>query len=431
MAGQGAGMSRTGPPSEPPRDYAGPFAIERDRLTELLAGLQAADWDRPSPCPGWTVLGLCCHLVGDDLGLLARNRDGFLGTRAPAGSEAEFAAWLDELQAEWVRAARRLSPRLVTDLLRWAGPQINVMFAGEDARARTASVSWAGPDLVPAWLGQARELSEYWIHRQQVLQALGRPSDLRADLAGPVLDALRWAYPYRLAQAAARPGDTVSISVTGPLARTWHLVAAEIGWQFGDQPGPRLVGSLAMNAEQAWRLLTNNMPAAGQGALTVSGDDAITAILLRTRATCWPPGGASVTWPPSSRLPRARCSPSGPPPKPSPPPRSAPWSMTACSTGSDRSAIRPEIQLHDPVVSDRLTVVDLLSHRSGLPRHEMTWLGHPGRSRPELVRPRRFLLLSRTCARPSSTATSATWRRVTPSRCSPARRGRTTCATGC
>ena len=277
-------MSGTGPPSEPARDYAGLFAVERDRLTELLAGLQAADWERPSPCPGWTVLGLCCHLVGDDLGLLARNRDGFPGTPAPAGSEAEFAAWLDELQAEWVRAARRLSPRLVTDLLRWAGPQISTMFADEDVRARTASVSWAGPDLVPAWLGQARELSEYWIHRQQILQALGRPSDLRADLAGPVLDALRWAYPYRLARAPAQPGDTVSISVTGPLARTWHLVAAEIGWQFGDQPGPRLAGSLAMNAEQAWRLLTNNMPAAGQAALTLSGDDAITAILLRTRA---------------------------------------------------------------------------------------------------------------------------------------------------
>ena len=114
-------------------------------------------------------------------------------------------------------------------------------------------------------------------HRQQILQALGRPSDLRVDLVGPMLDALRWAYPYRLASVAARPGATVSISVTGPLARTWHLVAAETGWQFGDQPGPRLAGSLAMNAEQAWRLLTDNMPAAGQADLAVSGNDAITA----------------------------------------------------------------------------------------------------------------------------------------------------------
>jgi len=39
-----------------------------------------------------------------------------------------------------------------------------------------------------------------------------------------------------------------------------------------------------MDAEQAWRLLTNNMPVAGQADLTVSGDDAITGILLRTRA---------------------------------------------------------------------------------------------------------------------------------------------------
>jgi hypothetical protein len=39
-----------------------------------------------------------------------------------------------------------------------------------------------------------------------------------------------------------------------------------------------------MTTEQAWRLLTNNLPAAGQEGLTVSGDDAITAVLLRTRA---------------------------------------------------------------------------------------------------------------------------------------------------
>lgn len=270
--------------AEPPWDYASLFAVERGRLIELLAGLNAADWERPSPCPGWTVLGLCSHLVGDDLGLLARHRDRHFGTPAPAGSEADFAVWLDELQAEWVRAARRLSPRLVIDLLRWAGPQICAMFTGQDAGARTGAVSWAGPDLVPAWLDQARELSEYWIHRQQILQALERPSDLRADLAGPVLDGMRWAYPYRLAGAPARLGDTVTISVTGPLTRTWHLVAAAAGWQFGDQPGPRLVAGLAMTAEQAWRLLTSNLPAAGQADLTVSGDAAIIAVLLRTRA---------------------------------------------------------------------------------------------------------------------------------------------------
>jgi CubicO group peptidase (beta-lactamase class C family) len=55
----------------------------------------------------------------------------------------------------------------------------------------------------------------------------------------------------------------------------------------------------------------------------------------------------------------------------------------------------PGIRLHDPFVSDRLTIVDLLSHRSGLPRHDLTWVGQPDRSRAEIARSLRFLPLSR------------------------------------
>src|SRR5579862_9191851 len=55
----------------------------------------------------------------------------------------------------------------------------------------------------------------------------------------------------------------------------------------------------------------------------------------------------------------------------------------------------PELRLHDAVVTDRLTIVDLLSHRSGLPRHEMVCLGHPDRSRAEVIRRLRYLPLSK------------------------------------
>jgi len=272
-------------PAEPPCDAVSLFVTERARLSELLATLDRADWDRPSPCPGWSILGLCCHLVGDDLGFLARHRDGHYGTPGPEhAGEAEFIAWLDELQAEWVRAARRLSPRVVAGLLDWAGPQIAETMRGEDPRAVTASVSWAGTGPVPAWLDQVRELSEYWIHRQQLLQALGRPSDLRADLAGPVLDGLRWAYPFRLGQVRAEPGDTVTISISGPVAVTWQLVATTTGWEYREEPGPRVAASLGMTTEQAWRLLTNNLPPAERARLTASGDETVIGVLYRTRA---------------------------------------------------------------------------------------------------------------------------------------------------
>jgi CubicO group peptidase (beta-lactamase class C family) len=55
----------------------------------------------------------------------------------------------------------------------------------------------------------------------------------------------------------------------------------------------------------------------------------------------------------------------------------------------------PGIRLHDPFVTDHLTITDLLTHRSGLPRHDLTWIGQPGLTRAEIVRRLRFLPLSR------------------------------------
>jgi uncharacterized protein (TIGR03083 family) len=176
-------------PAEPPGEFPPLFRVERARLLEILGSLTASDWIRPTPCPGWTILGLAAHLLGGDFSLLAGQRDGHLGTRAPTDpNEAEFIGWLDELQIEWVHAARRLSPRLVTDLLAWTDSQISELITSQNPSAVSANVSWASTGSVPVWLDQARELSERWIHRQQILQALDRPSDLRVDLAEPVLD---------------------------------------------------------------------------------------------------------------------------------------------------------------------------------------------------------------------------------------------------
>jgi hypothetical protein len=49
---------------------------ERDALLELLAGLSTEDWARPTECLAWPVKGVATHILGDDLSLLSRQRDG-------------------------------------------------------------------------------------------------------------------------------------------------------------------------------------------------------------------------------------------------------------------------------------------------------------------------------------------------------------------
>ena len=45
----------------------------------------------------------------------------------------------------------------------------------------------------------------------------------------------------------------------------------------------------------------------------------------------------------------------------------------------------PELRLPDPVIAERATLRDLLSHRSGLARHDMAWILNPSWSRQNIV----------------------------------------------
>ncbi|OAX50472.1 serine hydrolase [Paenibacillus sp. AD87] len=49
-----------------------------------------------------------------------------------------------------------------------------------------------------------------------------------------------------------------------------------------------------------------------------------------------------------------------------------------------------DFKMFDPVATERLTIRDMLCHRSGLPRHEMAWYNSP-RSREELVNALQYL----------------------------------------
>lgn len=51
----------------------------------------------------------------------------------------------------------------------------------------------------------------------------------------------------------------------------------------------------------------------------------------------------------------------------------------------------PDFRFHDASLSDRVTLTDLLSHRSGLARHEFAWLANPSLTRAELVHRLRYL----------------------------------------
>jgi uncharacterized protein (TIGR03083 family) len=155
------------------------YLTERARLVELLAALDDAQWALPTECPAYSVKGIASHILGDDLSLLSRQRDGamqglvLMAERMPG---ADFRALLDGFNDQWVEATRFLSPPLLVHLLDLAGRWTHQYYCQVDPTAPGEPVPMFGVPFgqsSPFWHAIAREYLERWAHHSQIRRALG------------------------------------------------------------------------------------------------------------------------------------------------------------------------------------------------------------------------------------------------------------------
>jgi uncharacterized protein (TIGR03083 family) len=254
------------------------FQPERASLLELLSSLGVEQWQAPTVCPGWSVKDVALHLLGDDIGLLSRRRDGV----APADASSEPAGWqelvafLDRHNQAWVEAARRISPRLLCELLAFTGEATWRYLASLDPLAVEGRVSWVGPEPVPNWLDVAREYTERWTHQQQIRDAVGVPGLKEAEFLAPVLATFVHALPRAFAGAPAPVGTTVEVAVGGQGGGCWVLTRTPDAWRLAAGAAAEPVARVALDAETAWRLWTMGIgQAAAEAAVSISGDRAL------------------------------------------------------------------------------------------------------------------------------------------------------------
>jgi uncharacterized protein (TIGR03083 family) len=256
-----------------------------DALLELLAGLADAEWDAPTVCPGWSVKDLAGHLLGDDVGMLARRRDGYRRGNADIAGWDDLVAFINRQNAEWVATARRFSPRLLCDMLRLTGVQVSAFFQSLDPYALGGPVDWAGPDPAPIWLDLAREYTERWHHQQQIRDAIGKPGLTEPRYLAPALDAFVRALPHTYRNVDAAEQTLVALTITGPAGGTWFLLREHAAWQLylGIARAPH--AQVTLDQETAWRLFTNGIGEARARAQSViSGDQRLAAPMLKVRA---------------------------------------------------------------------------------------------------------------------------------------------------
>jgi hypothetical protein len=258
------------------------------RFNALLNSLAPEDWMRPVSSV-WRVRDVVTHLFDGSLRRLSSQRDGYAAAGAfRGGSNDELVDYLNQLNADWVRATERLSPRVLIELIQWSDERLAGLFASLDPHARAIwPVAWAGEAESKNWFDIAREYTEKWHHAQQVFEATGRPSAITdRELMHPCLESLIRGVPHALRDRAAPANSAVQITITGPAGGDWMIGRDQNRWSVLDGSSAVVLATVKVDQNEAWKLLMKRTSPAQALAmfpsLQVSGDERLWSAALET-----------------------------------------------------------------------------------------------------------------------------------------------------
>ena len=228
-----------------------------DQLLQLLRRLSEREWSLATPCAGWTVKDVALHLLGGDIGQLSMGRDKDTSYNLPPGPDV--VSRINAHNQTWLEVSRRMSPRLICDLLDFTGHEVIDYFKSRPLMEMNGTVSWAGPGPAPVWLDVAREYSERWHHQQHIREAVQQPGLTEAAFLTPVLDTFVRALPYTFRLVEAPEGTVVGLTVTGEAGQSWFLLRKDARWSLFTETSFSPIATVTIDQETAWKLFTKGI----------------------------------------------------------------------------------------------------------------------------------------------------------------------------
>jgi len=256
-------------------------------LMTLLRGLTPRDWSRPTACTLWSVKDIAAHLLDGNVRRLSFGRDGLTTTPdAAISSYSDLVGYLNRLNAEWTAAARRLSPRVLIELLDFTSGQVHAFFRSLDPHELALfPVAWAGEGASQNWFDIGREYTERWLHQQQIREAVGVEGLTARHWLHPTLDIFVRALPFTYQGVSAPAGRSVRISIEGEAGGVWTLVRGAEGWRIlaGWEPGP--AATVSLDQEAAWKLFSKGLDQeSARRSIRIEGDPRLGEPVLGTLA---------------------------------------------------------------------------------------------------------------------------------------------------
>jgi uncharacterized protein (TIGR03083 family) len=253
------------------------FCQIHGELLSLLRNLSGDDWNKPTAARQWTVKDIAAHLLDGDVRRLSYQRDKapMAPPDSPVESYRDLVDFLNQLNSDWIRAARRISPRLLIEFLEVTGAQVCELFKSIDLFAPALfGVAWAGEQESQNWFDIAREYTEKWHHQQQIRDAVGAPALTGREWLFPVLETFLRGLPHTYRETQADEGSSVVFVIAGEAGGAWTLRREGGAWSLYTGEGEGAACEVRMDQDAAWRLLTKGLSGEEASArIEIIGDD--------------------------------------------------------------------------------------------------------------------------------------------------------------
>jgi uncharacterized protein (TIGR03083 family) len=193
-------------------------------IEALAVGLDPGSWTTPTALPGWDVQATVAHIVGTEMMLLGEPTPVADVDRGPGSHVRNDIGGFNEV---WVQALAHNASDAVLDRFRDVTGRRRVAL-----RAMTQE-AWDGESFTPAGrdtYGRFMQIRVFdcWFHEQDIRSALHIPGGAEGVATEVMLDELSTALGYLVGKrAAASTGTTVTIELTGPTPRTFHVAVGE------------------------------------------------------------------------------------------------------------------------------------------------------------------------------------------------------------
>ncbi|MFE2992198.1 maleylpyruvate isomerase family mycothiol-dependent enzyme [Streptomyces sp. NPDC057684] len=195
------------------QSYADAWTHSIEAISELVTPLVEGEWNRATPCPGWSVRDIVSHVIGLDCEMLGDPRPIHTLPRDLYHVQNEHQRYM-EMQVDVRR--HHTAPEMTSEL------EYTIIRRSRQLRneSREPGTMVRGPLGTEETLEFAmrKRAFDVWVHEQDLRVAVGRPGNLDSPGAYVTRDMLLAVLPKVVAKDASAPANSaVVFDVHGPV----------------------------------------------------------------------------------------------------------------------------------------------------------------------------------------------------------------------